>query len=291
MPGHKLRGPGLSQPARLELHRRRRALVHEYLDRLQRNYAWVHSADLRTGGFSTTQWFRNFTPEGRDSLGRTLLLGTPGFATPLDPTLFSSSELGSFDRGNYHEFVLGVNKRFANRFQFFANYTWSRNFSNASSERDTETFFRPPGSFQSQYRLRPRRPRYHSPIQGRFGRRSSLRLHLEHELHPSQRPCLPCVFCSGLKRRRRLQSVCGQRPPRRSGRRRQTVSPSPRSRTPARFLQLGYAHRQGLPALPERYSLRLSADLFNITKTNNLDSDPDVYGFVGPTSNAVCTLL
>ena len=39
------------------------------------NYAYVHSADLRTGGFSTTQWFRNFVPEGRDSFGRTLLAG------------------------------------------------------------------------------------------------------------------------------------------------------------------------------------------------------------------------
>ena len=67
--------------------------------------------------------------------------------TPLDPTLFSASELGSFGRGNYTEVVIGANKRFAQHYQFFANYTWSRNFGNASSERDTETFYGPQDPF------------------------------------------------------------------------------------------------------------------------------------------------
>jgi hypothetical protein len=39
----------------------------------------------------------------------------------------------------------------------------------------------------------------------------------------------------------------------------------------------------------ERYVLRFSADLFNITNSSNLYSDPDVFGFVGPTSNSACT--
>jgi len=40
-----------------------------------------------------------------------------------------------------------VNKRYARRYQFFANYTWSQNKSNASAERDTDTFFGPQDPF------------------------------------------------------------------------------------------------------------------------------------------------
>ena len=43
--------------------------------------------------------------------------------------------------------MIGANKRFAQHYQFFANYTWSRNFGNASSERDTETFYGPQDPF------------------------------------------------------------------------------------------------------------------------------------------------
>ena len=39
----------------------------------------------------------------------------------------------------------------------------------------------------------------------------------------------------------------------------------------------------------ERYNVRFSADLFNVTNSGNLYSNPDVSGFVGPTSNAGCT--
>jgi hypothetical protein len=41
----------------------------------------------------------------------------------------------------------------------------------------------------------------------------------------------------------------------------------------------------------ERYQLRLSVDFFNLTNAGNLYSDPDVYGFVGPTTNAGCTAV
>ena len=43
--------------------------------------------------------------------------------------------------------VLNLNRRFANGFQFFVNYAWSRNKDNASSERDTDTFFSPMDPF------------------------------------------------------------------------------------------------------------------------------------------------
>jgi hypothetical protein len=49
--------------------------------------------------------------------------------------------------------------------------------------------------------------------------------------------------------------------------------------------------------ISERYSFRLSADLFNVTNSSNLYSDPDVFGFVGetvaqsvlPPANGGCT--
>jgi len=121
------------------------------------NYAYMHSTHLKTGGFSTSNWQRNFgTPIGTDAFGRAILPSTPGFTCPannvpvfpgplpLDCTLtpFSGAlELASFSRGNYDQVTASVDKRFSHRFQWFANYTWSRTYSNDSSERDTDTFF------------------------------------------------------------------------------------------------------------------------------------------------------
>jgi hypothetical protein len=122
------------------------------------NYAYMHSDRLKTGGFSTSNWQRNFVSAGTDQFGRTLLAAEPavgatcadngGFifpfgAVPADCTLsvFGMGSLASFSHGNYHQLVVSANKRFSNHYQFFANYSWSRNFSNDSSERDTDTFF------------------------------------------------------------------------------------------------------------------------------------------------------
>jgi hypothetical protein len=117
------------------------------------NYAFMHSDRLKTGGFSTSNWQRNVIKTGTDQFGRSILQPadaalcppTGGFGPePLDCTLTNFSgagELASFSHGNYHSVVVSANKRFSNHFQFFANYNWSRNFSNDSSERDTDTFF------------------------------------------------------------------------------------------------------------------------------------------------------
>lgn len=246
------------------------------------NYAFVHSSDLRTGGFSTTQWFRNFTPEGRDSLGRTLLLGTPGFATPLDPTLFSSSELGSFGHGNYNEFVLGVNKRFSQRFQFFANYTWSRNFANASSERDTETFFGPQDPFNLNLDY------------GRDG------LDITHQFKGGMVVDLPWGFNwstnfilhSGLAYPAYStvdingdevinQFSNNDRPTVQIGGGKPFLMPEYPGRQPA-FYNWDIRIAKDVN-FKERYSVRFSADLFNLTNSSNLYSDPDVSAFVTPT--------
>ena len=119
------------------------------------NYVFMHSDRLKTGGFSTSVWSRNLVSVGTDQFGRAIIpeitavtpcpaggLLFPGTPVPLDCSLTQftgANELGSFSRGNYHEVVIGANKRFSHRYQFFANYTWSRNFSNDSSERDTDT--------------------------------------------------------------------------------------------------------------------------------------------------------
>jgi hypothetical protein len=262
------------------------------------SYAFVHSTDLRTGGFSTTQWFRNFIPLGKDALGRTLIAGTATqaaagdpitqFATPLDPTLFSSSELGSFGHGNYQEFVAGVNKRFSQRYQFFANYTWSRNFANASSERDTETFFGPQDPFNLNLDY------------GRDG------LDITHQFKGGMVFDLPMGFTfstnfilhSGLAYPAYSnvdingdgvinQFAQNDRPTVQIGNGKPFLLPEYPGRQPAFYnwdMRLAKDFN-----FKERYALRFSADLFNITNSSNLYSDPDVFGFVGPTSNAACT--
>src|SRR4029077_2313944 len=101
-------------------------------------FAYVHSWRLRTGGFNEETWQRNFDIVGTDSVGRSIL------ANPSVSDVSTQADaLGSYSRGNYYSFVANVTKRFSNHFQVFANYTWSRNKDNASSERDTDTFFGP----------------------------------------------------------------------------------------------------------------------------------------------------
>jgi hypothetical protein len=272
---------------------------------LSANFAWVHSTQLRTGGFSTTNWYRNYIPEGTDPLGRTLLSGsaTPitepiggvptivGYsqvATPLDPTLFSAGELGSFGRGNYSELVIAANKRFAQHFQLFANYTWSRNFSNASSERDTETFYGPQDPFNLNLDY------------GRDG------LDITHQVKGGIVVDLPWGFNwssnfiihSGLAYPAYSnldlngdtvinQFANNDRPTVQLGSGKPFLLPEYPGRQPA-FYNWDMRIAKDLN-FREKYQLRFSADLFNVTNSGNLYSDPDVYGFVGPTSNATCT--
>ena len=104
-------------------------------------YVYAKSDFLRTGGFSSTQWNRNFTKLGVDQFGRAIL------GPPLDPTIGAAYANGSSSRGNFHQVVVNLTRHFANGFQFFVNYAWSRNQDNASSERDTDTFFSPQDPF------------------------------------------------------------------------------------------------------------------------------------------------
>ena len=100
-------------------------------------YAQADSKYLRTGGFSSTQWARNFQSLGQDEFGRTIL------GPPLDDTIGQAFAHGSFSRGEFRQFVINVTRRFADGYQFFINYSHSSNKDNAASERDTDTYFGP----------------------------------------------------------------------------------------------------------------------------------------------------
>ncbi len=92
-PGISYVDPHLPQSACFKLHRH---VEHSFTNSwtVSASYAFVHSSDLRTGGFSTTQWFRNFTPEGRThsaersslALRHKRLLATPLLNSPLHST-------------------------------------------------------------------------------------------------------------------------------------------------------------------------------------------------------------
>jgi hypothetical protein len=258
------------------------------------NYAYMHSARLKTGGFSTSNWQRNFVKIGTDDLGRSILASEPGGvgtcdatgalvfgALPADCTLsvFGVGELASFSRGNYHELAVAVNKRLSHRFQFFANYTWSRNFDNASSERDTDTFFGAQDPFN---------------IDIDYGRNG---LDITHQFKAGIVADLPWGFTwssnfiahSGLAYPAYIttdingdgvvnQFSFNDRPAVQLGSGKEFLL----SRYPARqpdFFTWDMRIANDLK-LGERYRVRLSADLYNITNRGNLYSNPDNTAFV-----------
>jgi Carboxypeptidase regulatory-like domain/TonB dependent receptor len=261
------------------------------------NYAFMHSTHLKTGGFSTSNWQRNLVPVGTDQFGRAIIgttgaTGIPcaangvpvfGFSPlPLDCTLtpFSGAEeLASFSRGNYHQFTASVNKRFSHRYQWFANYTWSRNFSNDSSERDTDTFFGTQDPFN---------------INIDYGRNG---LDVTHQFKSGVSAELPWavnwssnfIVHSGLAYPAySLVDINGDT----------VVNQFSNNDRPA--VQLGSGTPFLLPRYParqpnfftwdmrvskdfklgEKYSVRLITDLFNVTNRGNLYSNPDNSGFI-----------
>jgi hypothetical protein len=262
-------------------------------------YVYVHSDHLRTGGFSTNVWSRNFVPAGTDQFGRAILAPynsnncpttvPPGnFVSPrmpLDCSINAANELGSFSRGNYNEFVAGVNKRFSHHFQVFASYTWSTNSDNASSERDTDTFFGPQDPFN---------------INLDYGRSG---LDVTHQFKAAGVVDLPWGFTwsatvvahSGFAypayttTDTNLDFVFNQfsfndRPTVQIGSGKPFLLPRYPARQPD-FFQLDTRINKDFK-IGERYHAQIIADLFNLTNRGNLYSDPDLAGFVSPS----CTL-
>lgn len=261
---------------------------------LSANYVYMHSWHLKTGGFSTSLWSRNLVGVGTDQFGRSLLAAVPaagacpadaqvftGEPLPLDCTLSNFSganELASFSHGNYHEVVIGANKRFSHHYQLFASYTWSRNFSNDSSERDTDTFFGTQDPFN---------------INIDYGRNG---LDITHQFKSGVVVDLPfgfnwsssLIYHSGLAYPAYStadingdgainQFSNNDRPVLDIGGKETLLTRYP-ARQPDFFtwdMRLSKDFNFG-----ERYQVRLIADIFNLTNRGNLYSNPDNTGFV-----------
>jgi hypothetical protein len=247
-------------------------------------YAFVHSWFLRTGGYDAEEaWQRNFvqcpSPFATDSFGRAYLCGplansnTP--ANPYNP--FSTTETASFSRGNYHSVVVNITKRFSSHFQVFANYIWSQNKDNASSERDTDTYFGPqdPFNLNLDYGRNGLDVKHQFKAAGvydlpwGFSVSSSVIAHtgvpfplyvdadlngdgVSNNGHSNDRPIVQ--LANGK------QVLLGRYP----------------------LNQPGYAEWDARLtkdiALHERYHVQLQADFFNVTNRQNLYSNPDVAG-------------
>jgi len=266
------------------------------------NYAYMHSARLKTGGFSTSNWQRNFVSAGTDPFGRTILAFEPstgatcpangGFifpfgAVPADCTVsvFGMGSLASFSHGNYHSFVVSASRRFSNHFQFFANYNWSRNFSNDSSERDTDTFF----GAQDPFNIEIDYGRNGLDVTHQF--KSGIVAELPHGFSWSSNfiahsgLAYPAYSTSDING----DGVINQF----SNNDRPVVTLGSKS-----FLLTRYPARQ--PNFftwdmrisknfhfSERYQIRLIADIYNVTNRGNLYSNPDNSAFVPPALTAI----
>jgi hypothetical protein len=264
------------------------------------NYAYMHSDRLKTGGFSTSNWQRNFVSAGTDQFGRTIVKAEPpgpsgpeGTCTsgatpfevfgafPADCTLsvFGVGSLASFSHGNYHSLVVSANRRFSNHFQFFANYNWSRNFSNDSSERDTDTFF----GAQDPFNIEIDYGRNGLDISHQF--KSGIVADLPHGFSWSSNfvahsglayPAYSSVDLNG-------DGVINQfsnndRPVVQLG----SGKPFLLTRYPARqpnFFTWDMRVSKNFN-LGERYQLRLIADMYNVANRGNLYSNPDNSGFI-----------
>jgi hypothetical protein len=239
---------------------------------------YMHSTRLRTGGFSTTQWARNVVVDHYDQFGRAILVPFSGVNPTIQPVGFGTSELGSFSRGSYVAFTAGIRKSIS-RYQFFANYTLAKNLDNASTERDSESFFGPSDPFD---------------INLDYGRNS---LDIRHQFKAGIVALLPwgvtlsdqIIAHSGLPypaydaHDANNDSVINQF----SNNDHPTVTPASGSayllpRFPASQpdyfetdFRIGKAFK-----LKEHEMLEISADMFNLTNHGNLFSDPDTNAIV-----------
>jgi hypothetical protein len=260
-------------------------------------YAYVHGTRLRTGGFSTTQWSRNVVVDHVDSFGRSILKPDPFFGPLLqDPTIGQANELGSFGHSNYHEFVASVNKRFSRHFQFFANYTFSKNMDNASSERDSSTFYGPQDPFNlnldygrsglditHQFKFAGV---YEFPWGITFSALGTAHSGLAYPGYISVDVNGDGVSNQGFGTNDRPEVQLG------SG------SPFLLDRYPARqpnYFQSDLRLNKDF-AFRERYHLQLLADFYNFTNRGNLYSNPDgsafiTYNCVGSAPTQTCTPL
>lgn len=144
--------PGLSIPRTLNV---QVGIEHEVAKNFSfsATYTYARSDNLRIGGFWNSRYDRNFIPPGDpadlivndfDSFGRVINVLARG---RLDPTIGTADALTSFGRARYHSVTIQAKKTFSNRYQFGANYIWSKNDDNVSNDRDTDAYFSPSDPF------------------------------------------------------------------------------------------------------------------------------------------------
>jgi hypothetical protein len=263
-------------------------------------YAFVHSSHLRTGGYDSEEaWQRNYIIDGSDAFGRSLIDGTTNYtngvlngfggmvANPLDPTLSNSTnETGSFSHGNYHSLVANITKRFSNHFQVFGNYIWSQNKDNASSERDTDTYFgaQDPLNLNIDYGRNGLDIRHQFKAAGVYDLPWGFLVSSSFIAHTG----VPFPLYVNVDINGDAVSDVGHnndRPTVQLANGKQVLL----GRYP--FNQPGFAELdarlQKDVRIGERYRLQLSADFFNLTNRGNLYSNPDTSGTVDISGNCV----
>ncbi|PYV26482.1 MAG: hypothetical protein DMG27_06685 [Acidobacteria bacterium] len=243
---------------------------------LSANYVYVHSSRLRTGGFSTTFWSRNVTVDHYDQFGRAILVPF----TPVDPTIsfFGNYETASFSHGNYHEAVIGIQRRLAKRYQFFANYTLASNKDNASSERDTDTFFGP----QDPFRLGLDYGRNALDVRNQFKAAGVVDLPSGFALsglvtaHTGY--AYPAYDAVDANNDAVINQFANNDRPIVTENGKSFLLPRYPARQPG-FFQTDFRVNK-IFRFNERYRVELLADFFNLFNTANLFSNPDVNGYV-----------
>ena len=175
--------------------------------------------------------------------------------------------------------MASLNKRFQHNWQWFANYTWSRNFSNDSSERDTDTFF----GAQDPFNINIDYGRNGLDITDQF--KSGVVVDLPWKFTWSSNfiahsglpyPAYSTVDING-------DTVVNQfsnndRPSVQIGGGKPYLLPRYPARQPD-FFTWDMRLSKDLK-ISERYQLQLVADIFNVTNRGNLYSNPDNSGFV-----------
>ena len=254
-------------------------------------FAWVNSQHLRTGGYGSEEaWYRNYVrcggpnePPALDQFGRSILCGL------LDPTLaYDTDTTASYAHGNYESMVINITKRFANRYQFFANYMLSQNKDNGASERDTDTYF----GQQDPFNLNLDYGRNGLDIRDQFKMGGVVQLPwgflfsstvIAHSGVPF--PLYVNVDVNGDGAANSTYSHNNDRPSVQIG----NGKPYLLGRYP--FDQPSFAEWDARIAknikMGERYTLQLSGDFYNLTNKANLYSDPDTNGTIDYTAN--CT--
>jgi hypothetical protein len=110
------------------------------------DFIYSRTENARIGGFNTTFDQNTFAPSGTDQYGRPIGVDVFTRGRP-SSSVFQADMLSSLGRARYKALTVKLKKGFTDRAQFLAHYTWSKDESNADSERDIGFTMGPSNSF------------------------------------------------------------------------------------------------------------------------------------------------